>query len=118
MNITKQLGNDGEVIVAEWLKKNGFTILARNFSCKFGEIDLIAQKQEVVAFVEVKTRTNEYFPTSEVVTKSKQQKMVRTAERFALKFKLFEHVLRFDVATVTFKNDVPQINYIPNAFSI
>jgi putative endonuclease len=115
----KSLGDAGEAVVASWLKENGFKILAQNFACKCGEIDLIAQKEEVVAFVEVKTRINEYFPTSTVVNRTKQHKMIKTAERFALKFKLFEHVLRFDVATVTFdENNKPQVTYIPNAFSL
>lgn len=114
----KHLGDAGEEIVANWLKEHGFKILAQNFTCRCGEIDVIAQKNEVVAFVEVKTRINEYFPTSMVVTKTKQLKMIKTAKNFALKFRLFEHVLRFDVATVTFKNNNPEVTYIPNAFSL
>lgn len=116
MNNNKQLGDCGEKIVEKWLTDNGFAIIAKNFSCKCGEIDLIARKDEVIAFVEVKTRTNEYFPTSCVVNKTKQNKMIKTAQQFALKYQLFEHVLRFDIATVSFDNGKPQVNYIPNAF--
>lgn len=118
MNNKKQLGDCGERIVEQWLTDNGFTILTKNFSCRCGEIDLIAHKGEVIAFVEVKTRMNEYFPTSTVVTKTKQRKMIKTAQFFALKHQLFEHVLRFDVATVSFDNGKPQVNYIPNAFTL
>lgn len=118
MNNNRHLGDSGEKIVEQWLIGEGFKILAKNFTCKSGEIDLIGINNEVVAFVEVKTRTNEYFPTSLVVNKTKQRKMVKAAETFALRFKLFEHVLRFDVATVSFDNGKPQVNYIPNAFTI
>jgi putative endonuclease len=118
MNDKRHLGDTGEKVVELWLVKNGFKILAKNFTCRCGEIDLIAIKNEVVAFVEVKTRMNEYFPTALVVNKTKQRKMIKTAQQFALKYKLFEHVLRFDVAVVTFDANMPQVNYIPNAFTL
>ena len=118
MNKNKHLGDTGERVVEEWLKSNGFTILARNFRSKSGEVDLIAKKYEVVAFVEVKTRINEYFATSMVVNKTKQRKIIKTAELFVLTNKLRDLVFRFDVATVTFDTGKPQVTYIPNAFSL
>lgn len=116
-NTTSPLGDQGELLVADFLRKQGYTILARNFRCRFGEIDLIAQKGEVLAFVEVKTRRHCYFPTECVVTPRKQSKIVKTAKFFLMKRPLWDKVCRFDVATVLYKDtETYDINYIENAF--
>ena len=116
---TKILGQQGESAVARWLESHGFTILARNYTIKEGEVDLIAQYKEIIAFIEVKTRMTEYFSPAEAVTYSKQRKIIKAAKHFALKHKLFDHVLRFDVATVVYY-DLAQnkysIGYIKDAF--
>ena len=56
MTIKRQVGDFGEEITAEYLEKNGYRILDRNYSKPFGEIDIIAIKDDLIAFVEVKTR--------------------------------------------------------------
>jgi putative endonuclease len=58
---TKDIGNKGEQIAADWLERKGFTIVSRNFFCKYGEIDIIAEKNSVLHFIEVKTRLNELY---------------------------------------------------------
>ena len=57
----KELGNLGEKIALNYLQKENYRILERNFYCRQGEIDIIAQKQKEIVFVEVKTRTNNSF---------------------------------------------------------
>ncbi len=116
MNETKKLGQRGEHAVARWLQQFGYTILSLNFQTRLGEIDIIASKEETLAFVEVKTRKTTYFPISNTVTRSKQQKLIKTAQQFVLKNKFTDKVLRFDVATVTPENDQCKITYIKNAF--
>jgi putative endonuclease len=118
MNITKQeLGNYGELLVAKKLMQEGFTIIARNYRIRGGEIDIIARKEEILAFVEVKTRQNIRFPLSQVVTPLKQKTIIRTAKQFLLQHnqKTLDTILRFDVALVEGK-DTLSITYIPNAF--
>jgi len=115
-NTTKQLGFSGEQAVAEYLKNKDFKILVQNFSTKLGEVDLIAQKDELIVFVEVKTRQRAYFPISNVVTFTKQQKITKTAKLFILKNNIIDKVCRFDVATVVLGNDEYNIEYIENAF--
>lgn len=117
MQETKILGNTGESIVAEFLRKRGFKLLAQNYRARCGEIDLIAQKDEYVVFVEVKTRKTNYFPTSTVVTYSKQKKIVNTAQWFVLKNHIRDKVLRFDIATVIYADSGFEIEYIENAFT-
>lgn len=119
MTITdkKLVGNTGEQAVEKWLTLNNFKVLARNYSIRYGEVDLIAQKDEVIAFIEVKTRKTEYFPISLVVNKSKQLKIIKAAKHFVLQNQIRDKVLRFDVATVILKeNGNHVVNYIPNAF--
>lgn len=116
MKNEKILGNNGENLVANWLIRNGFEIIARNFSCKTGEIDIIAQKDEIVSFVEVKTRMHEYFPVALSVIPSKQHKIIKTAKFFIYKNRISDKVFRFDIATVVFNKDKFEIEYIENAF--
>jgi len=113
---TKILGQKGEDAVTEWLQRLCFKILARNFQIKAGEIDIIAAKNDLIVFVEVKTRTKTYFPISTVVTLSKQRCIVKAAQSFVLRNNIYNKILRFDVATVTFDGHKPTIQYIENAF--
>jgi putative endonuclease len=120
MTITNKrlVGNTGEQAVEKWLALNDFKILARNYQIRYGEVDLIAQKGEVIAFIEVKTRKTEYFPTSLVVNKSKQLKIIKAAKHFVLLNQIRDKVLRFDIATVLLKeNGQSVVTYIPNAFT-
>lgn len=116
MQETALLGAQGESLVADWLEKQGFTILARNFRTRCGEVDIIAECGEVVAFIEVKTRQYEYFPVSQAVTWSKQQRIIKAAKFFIVAHQIREKVLRFDVITVIFEHNQHKIDHIPNAF--
>lgn len=106
MSIAKERGRQGEALVAEYLQKRGYTILARNYTVRGGEIDLIAEDDRVLAFVEVKTRTESqasarYGRPSRAVDRSKW-----THIRFAAEKYLREHPThkapRLDVAEVYF----------------
>jgi putative endonuclease len=108
----------GESIVAQYLEDRGFSIVASNYQRRTGEIDLIARKAEVVAFVEVKSRRNCHFNLSEVITPAKQRKIIKTAQRFILENGLFDTVYRFDVALVELENTGDQVTYIENAYTL
>lgn len=117
MKQSTDLGKRGEQKVAEWLFARSFAILHHNYRTKTGEVDVIARKGDLIVFVEVKTRSAAYFNTSTVITYSKQQKIGRAAQDFILKNKLFNHILRFDVATlIDQKNGNFEITYLENAF--
>ena len=112
----KLIGAQGEQLVATYLQKQGFIILARNFYIRGGEIDLIARKKNILVFVEVKSRSTQYFNTSEVITLSKQKKIILTAKYFlSQNTQLDDTIYRFDVALVNAFNQ--KITYIPNAFT-
>lgn len=112
-------GYNAEKMVADYLVEKGYTICAHNYSLKGGEIDIIARKDEVVAFVEVKMRTKHYFNLSLVVDYSKQKKIIKTALQYAARHQLNQHVLRFDVALVEphVEDTAFDITFIPNAFT-
>lgn len=112
----KSLGKRGEASVGKWLEEKGFTVLEYNFSVREGEIDIIAQQGDIIAFVEVKTRKHCYFNTSEVITRSKQIKIMKAAAYYRACHNFVDKVFRFDVALVEYINE-PLITYIPHAFS-
>ena len=114
---TTVLGAKGERAVSSWLEKQGFCILTHNYRVRSGEVDIIAQQGNVIAFIEVKTRKNNYFPMSLIVTPTKQQRVIRAARTFIASKNLLNHTFRFDVALVTWLYDQPSIEYIPNAFT-
>lgn len=112
------LGKKGESLVAEYLKQQGFTLLAQNYSQACGEIDIIAQKSSVIAFIEVKLRTNHYYTIADLIPASKQKKIIKTAQYFiAQHFSYTDYVYRFDVAFLEPLGDDYTISYIPNAFT-
>ncbi len=112
-----QLGAYGELLVCHWLIKHGFTIIARNYALRGGEIDIVARKKETVIFVEVKARTQQHFNLSEVITFSKQRKITTTARHYIAcnAETLGDVVYRFDVALVCV-NSHQIVSYIENAF--
>lgn len=114
---TQQLGSAGEYAVGQWLQHQGFTIIAYNYRTKYGEIDVIATRHELVAFVEVKVRSSHYFNSSEVVIPSKQRKIIRTARYFCLHYSLQDKVYRFDVALLKPVQNSFEITYLANAFT-
>ncbi|MCX5922240.1 MAG: YraN family protein [Candidatus Dependentiae bacterium] len=116
MHKNTQLGSQAEELVALQLTKKGFAIMELNYKQKFGEIDVIARKDSLLIFVEVKMRTNNHFDLAEVITHSKQQKIIRTASHYLAYNKYEDSECRFDVALVQLENNMPQITYIPNAF--
>lgn len=112
-----EFGKTGEQFVADYLVKQGFIIKAMNYRLRCGEIDVIAYKKPVMAFVEVKTRTYDYFHLSEVVSQTKQRKIIKTALWYASQHALTENVLRFDVALLQLQGNNYTVTYIENAFT-
>lgn len=112
-----KLGIKGEELTAIWLNEQGFTILARNYQTRYGEIDIIACKQEVIAFIEVKTRSNTFFPIMNTVPVSKQQRLIKTAHHYIVAHNIYDKVFRFDIAFIIQKaNSKPSFTYLENAF--
>ena len=112
----------GEQYAADYLLKKGYKIAARNFRSRFGEIDIVAENADFVAFVEVKTRSRDYISRpSEAVTSSKQRKIIKTARYYLLENEKGLQP-RFDVIEIVTasKNDfrVLEIQHIEDAFGV
>lgn len=115
----KKLGQWGEKRCESFLKKKGFKKLARNFSCRSGEIDLIMVDNDgALVFVEVKTRADEAFEVTEsVITPAKKIKLNRAARYFLSTHNIENRPFRFDVVTIVLgQRGRPQIKHYENAF--
>lgn len=108
------VGRSGEDIAYEYLLKNKYKIIERNFLCRTGEIDIIAYKDKHIIFVEVKTRTNRnYGLPAESVTKGKLERMYKTARYYLHINKAENEYVRFDVIEVYYsKNNGYKLNHI------
>ena len=111
----KFLGRAGEVKAAEFLKKKGYKILTKNYKTHIGEIDIIAEDNGTVVFVEVKTRVDDAFGVpSEAVTEKKIRKYEKVATEYLIRERSLDVLCRFDVIEI----ENGQINHIINAFSV
>lgn len=112
---TKLIGSAGEEIACAYLKKQGYRIIERNYSCSHGELDIVAQKGQVVSFVEVKTRQSDDFGLgSDAVTLSKQKRIIFVARIYIAQNKLKDFQYTFDVIEVY----PDEINHIISAFTL
>lgn len=115
---SKQSGARWEKTAESFLRTNGLKLLQRNFTSRFGEIDLIMEDEKTIVFIEVKYRTNnQHGSGAEAVTYQKQGKISRTAAWFLAKNPhRAEQFCRFDVISIDpFKTD-QGINWIKDAF--
>lgn len=98
----KNIGNAGEELAAEVLKAKGYYIIRRNFSCPYGEIDIVAIKDKIISFVEVKTRTSYQYGSPSEAVNFKKQRHIRNAARYFLSYYKREYEkIDFQVIEVT-----------------
>ena len=114
---SRDRGTWGEALVADYLRKHGCTLLASQWRCRLGEIDLIARRRGVMCFVEVKLRSGTaYGLPREFVDRRKQEKLHSAAALYLSRQEL-DCPVRFDVAEVYWEEGrKPRIEYIENAF--
>lgn len=116
--IKNKVGVWGELFAVRYLRDNKYKILTTNYISRFGEIDIIAEKNNVLTFVEVKTRTGDpLFRPADAVDEDKQEKIKLTSEQFISRFKMQKNVC-FDVCEVWLDDEMKlsNLNYIENAF--
>lgn len=115
-------GGYAEELVVRYLTKKDFKVIKRNYRCPVGEIDIIAQKDEYICFIEVRSRSSgDYGEPYETVTYPKQRKISKTAKYFILEHPEYynKYSFRFDVASLVFINDKDySIEYISGAFNL
>lgn len=110
-------GKHGEDIAALYLKKNGYSIIERNFKKRYSEVDIVAIEKNVLVFVEVKTRLSTDFGTPfEAITKRKRDQLTKAAHFYKMTHKNMPDLLRIDAVSVEFdvKSGEPIVQLIKN----
>jgi putative endonuclease len=119
INARQVLGRLGEEVAERFLRKKGYKLVARNYRCAAGEVDLIVLDRRVIVFVEVKTRSGDRFGTPfEAVEVRKQRKMMRAAQFFLTEKGLHQRDARFDVVGISWPSGKPTVEHIENAFEL
>ncbi|MDP3787424.1 MAG: YraN family protein [Candidatus Omnitrophota bacterium] len=115
----KEVGDLGERLAAKFLRRGGYTILARKYRCKFGEIDIVAKDRNTLVFVEVRSRSDSGCGLPyETIDYKKREHIKRVAAEFLKRFNLFDYDCRFDCVSVLFDDNFKpkQIELIKDAF--
>lgn len=111
----RELGSEGERIAGNFLRNNGFKIIGKNWTSRWCEIDLIATKDDVLVFVEVKYRKSlKYGSGIEAIDFKKIKALVYSAEKYVSKNKLHKLKYRIDVVVVDVVNGKEKITYFKN----
>lgn len=109
----KSFGISGESMAAEYLESKGYKLRERNYRKPIGEIDLIVEKEELIIFVEVKSRRSGSFAMpSENVDYRKMRKIIKTSLHYIKEHDLFNYMIRYDVVEIL--GDT--VNHMEDAF--
>ena len=117
MSGRKAAGDRGEAEVARYLRKKGYTLLASQWRCRFGELDLVARdKRGTVCFVEVKLRGNLTVGLPREYVDGRKQERLRRAAALYMSVRELDEPARFDVAEVYEEQGALRVEYLENAF--
>ena len=116
--MSRAAGDRGEAEVAKYLRKKGYTLLASQWRCRFGELDLVAKdRRGIVCFVEVKLRSADAIALPREFVDSRKQERLRAAASAYLAAHDMDVPAQFDVAEVyAEKNGTLRVEYLENAF--
>ncbi|HNR65418.1 MAG TPA: YraN family protein [Atribacterota bacterium] len=111
-------GSIGEKLAKYYLSQKGYHILEQNYRAIFGEIDIIAEKNNCICFVEVKCRTSDkYGFPEESITAHKKNKIIKVAQLYIKQNRIEDKLFRFDIIALNFNNfSLTRIKHITNAF--
>ncbi len=115
----KGLGDAGEQAAVGFLEKSGYQVVARNFRCPYGEVDVVAEQGELLCFVEVRTRsTAAWGDPSHTVSFAKQRKVAKAALHYLMQHGAQgkDRMVRFDVISVVGRGRSAAVEHIPDAF--
>jgi putative endonuclease len=113
----QKLGRWGEQLAAQRLEALGYVILDRNWRCRRGEIDLVARDEDVLVFVEVKTRRGrDYGSPEESITRSKAKRLLELGQRYMLESDIEDVDWRVDLVAVEInqQGELLRFEHIPN----
>ncbi|QCE41457.1 YraN family protein [Psychroserpens sp. NJDZ02] len=111
-----ELGEKGEQLAVDFLVENNYDIIERNYRFDKAEVDIIAQKEDVLAIIEVKTRSTTGFGNPQDFVKPKQiQRLVKAVDKYVTSNEL-EVEVRFDIIAIVKQNNQFKIEHLENAF--
>jgi putative endonuclease len=111
-----ELGKKGEDLAIDFLLKNGYEIIARNYTYQKAEVDIIAQKENTLAVVEVKTRTSADFGDPQQFLKPKQiQRIIKAVDEF-INSNDMDVEVRFDIIAIVLNKKEMSLEHLENAF--
>ena len=114
-----ELGEQGETLAFEEIKRLGYTNIIRNYRCRLGEVDLVAEDGDVLVFIEIKTRRGRSLGfAKEAVNARKQKQVSKVALNYMKTNNCCDVSARFDVVAVAIGSGPPQIEVIKNAFDL
>ncbi|MBT8317884.1 MAG: YraN family protein [Lutibacter sp.] len=111
-----ELGKEGEKLAEEFLLKNGYQIIEKNWRFKKAEVDIIAKKNEILAIIEVKTRSNNYFGNPQDFVNQKKIKLLVEAINQYVISKELDLDVRFDIIAILKNNNALEIEHLEDAF--
>lgn len=117
----RSLGLEGERVASEFLKKQGYKILQRNYKPGTSEIDIICYDKGTIVFLEVKScLSRRYGPPEMRVTETKKRRIYKVAQKYIKERRISGRQFRFDVVSVLFdlNKDAPEVKLIKDAFSL
>jgi putative endonuclease len=113
----REVGQRAEGQAAQLLEASGYRIRARNFTCRYGEVDLVVERGELVCFVEVRMRSSAAWgDPAHTVTFRKQRRVVKAAMHYLFQNDLRERAVRFDVISVVGAGPHARLEHLPGAF--
>lgn len=116
MTSASERGTVAERLACDYLQEQGLTLVARNYRCRVGELDLVMNDGRFVVFVEVRYRRNSRYGTpAETVTHTKQQRLIRAAKHYIQRHG-FNLPCRFDIITITQVKGKNTLDWIQDAF--
>jgi len=112
--VSREVGNEAETLAAEALAVAGYEVIERNYSCRVGEIDIIAKKDGFICFVEVKYRNPRGYGTAiDAITKAKMRKILMTAKKYLYETENSDADYRIDAVVINGDN----VEIIPNVYT-
>ncbi|MFD2513219.1 YraN family protein [Pontibacter locisalis] len=108
-------GQQGEQVAAQYLLQKGYILLHRNYRYRRSEVDIIAKKNHMLVFIEVKTRTTDIYGYPEEAVNNKKERMLLKAADQYIHATSWQHEIRFDIISITLTKPIT-IHHIEDAF--
>lgn len=113
----REYGDAAESAAVALLEADGWRVLARNWTCRYGELDIVAERGDTVCFVEVRMRSTAVWgDPSHTVSFAKQRRVVKAALHYLFAHDLSGRMMRFDVISVVGRGERATVEHIPGAF--